>query len=60
MTVTIRRKQKQPQVTAALPDKATVCSFCRHPYWFPCHGENVNCLNRSFVLARRAREASQP
>lgn len=32
----------------------TVCSFCEHPYVFPCHGKGANCMNAKFIRDRDA------
>lgn len=45
-----------PEPTAGTASKGatntpapTVCSFCGHVYYFPCHGENDNCMNAQWV-----------
>ncbi len=28
------------------------CSFCKHDYLVPCHGNNPGCMNAAFIRGR--------
>jgi hypothetical protein len=29
----------------------TVCTFCKHPYAFPCEGKAKDCMNAEWIRA---------
>lgn len=33
----------------------TLCSFCGHPYGFPCHGKSDKCMNARWLREQGAK-----
>lgn len=40
-----KKKKAKKGTLGESPFKVTVCSFCEHPYVFPCNGERYDCQN---------------
>lgn len=48
----VPRSQPAQPISEAERQGVTLCTYCKHPYIKPCHGESDACMNKRFVDER--------